>query len=70
MAVWACRSWRRFERGIPVITVRENQNLVRNDLGALPWQEGQLIPVENYWEAAGVMSALKAGIAPESVRRR
>ena len=57
------------EQGIPVITVRENKNLMRNDLSALPWRQGQLIPVENYWEAAGVMSALKAGIAPESVRR-
>jgi hypothetical protein len=57
------------EQGIPVIAVRENANLMRNDLSALPWAPGQLIPVENYWEAAGVMTALRAGIAPESVRR-
>jgi hypothetical protein len=57
------------EQGIPVIAVRENANLMRNDLAALPWAPGQYIPVENYWEAAGVLSALKAGIAPESVRR-
>jgi hypothetical protein len=25
--------------------------------------------VENYWEAVGVMTALKAGIAPEALRR-
>jgi hypothetical protein len=57
------------EQGIPVIAVRENANLMRNDLGSLPWAPGQFITVENYWEAAGVLCALKAGIAPESVRR-
>lgn len=57
------------EQGIPVIAVKENKNLMQNDLTALPWKPGQLIIVENYWEAAGVMNALKAGIAPESVRR-
>jgi len=25
--------------------------------------------VENYWEAVGVMTALKAGVAPDSLRR-
>ena len=57
------------EQGIPVIAVRENRNLMRNDLRSLPWAEGQLYVVENYWEAAGVMSALRAGIDPEAVRR-
>jgi hypothetical protein len=57
------------EQGIPVIAVRENANLMRNDLSSLPWAPGQFLPVENYWEAAGVMTALRAGIAPESVRR-
>ncbi len=57
------------EQGIPVISVRENRNAMRNDLTALPWRPGQLHVVENYWEAVGVMTAIKAGIAPESVRR-
>ncbi len=56
-------------KGIPVIAVRENKNLMRNNLKELPWAPGQLHIVENYWEAVGVMSALRAGIAPESVRR-
>ena len=47
------------EQGIPVIAVRENKNLMKNDLTLLPWAPGQLQIVENYWEAAGVMSALK-----------
>ena len=57
------------EQGIPVIAVRENRNVMRNDLTALPWAPDQLHIVENYWEAAGVIAAMKAGIAPESVRR-
>ena len=57
------------EQGIPVIAVRENRNLMRNDLTALPWAPDQLYIVENYWEALGVMAAMKAGIAPESARR-
>jgi hypothetical protein len=57
------------EQGIKVIAVRENKNIMRNDLSALPWQSGQYLPVENYWEAAGVMAALKQGIDPTAVRR-
>ena len=57
------------EQGIPVIAVRENKNLMQNDLTALPWARGQLHVVENYWEAGGVMLSLKAGIEPGSVRR-
>ena len=57
------------EQDIPVIAVRENENLMDNDLAALPWAPGQYRVVQNYWEAAGVLSAMKAGIAPESVRR-
>ena len=57
------------EQGIAVIEVEENANLMRNDLPALPWRQGQYHRVANYWEAAGVMAALKAGINPASVRR-
>lgn len=57
------------EQGIPVIAVKENENLMKNDLTKLPWQEGQLMIVENYWEAVGVLSALRFGIDPWIVRR-
>ncbi len=57
------------EQGIPVIAVRENRNIMKNDLQALPWRRGQLHMVENYWEAIGVMTALKAGVDPAGVRR-
>jgi hypothetical protein len=56
-------------QGISVIAVRENKNLMRNDLAILPWRAGQLTIVDNYWEAAGVIAAMRAGIAPHSVRR-
>jgi len=57
------------EQNIPVIAIRENANLMQNDLQELPWGPNQLYVVENYWEAVGVMTALKAGIAPYSMRR-
>lgn len=56
-------------QGIPVIAVRENQNLMKNQLSYLPWSRRQFFCVDNYWEACGVMSALRAGIDPRSVRR-
>ena len=57
------------EQGIPVITVRENRNRMGNDLEKLPFGEGKLFIVENYFEAVGLMTALKAGVAPSAVRR-
>lgn len=57
------------EQGIPVIAVRENHNILRNDLTALPWRRNQLRVVDNYWEAVGVMAAIRAGIDPAVVRR-
>ena len=57
------------EQGIPVIAVRENKNIMKNNLDKLPWANGQCFLVENYWEAAGVMLAIKSGVPPDSVRR-
>ena len=57
------------EQGIPVIAVREGSGLMAGELSTLPWRDHQLFIAENYWEAAGIMSALRAGIAPGSVRR-
>ncbi len=57
------------EQGIPVIAVRENTNLMRNDLAVLPWAQGQFHTVESYLEAVGLMNALRAGLSPESLRR-
>ena len=57
------------KQGIIVIAVRENANLMKNDLFRLPWRRGQFFIVDNYLEAAGLMAALKAGVTPESVQR-
>lgn len=57
------------KQGIRVIAVRENENLMRNDLRDLPWREGQYHEVDNYWEAAGILAAVKAGVKPEAMRR-
>jgi hypothetical protein len=57
------------EQGIPVIAVRENRNRMKNNLRDLPFARGKLFIVDNYLEAAGVMTALKGGVAVSSVRR-
>lgn len=57
------------EQGIPVIAVRENCATMGNDLSRLGFSSRGLFVVDNYVEALGLMSALKAGIAVESIRR-
>ncbi len=57
------------EQGVKVIAVKENYNMMKNDLRVFPWKHDQLYIVENYWEVSGVINAIKAGITPESVRR-
>lgn len=57
------------EQGIPVVAVRSNTNLMRNDLKSLPFKAGQLHYASNYYEAAGILSAMKAGVAPATIAR-
>jgi hypothetical protein len=57
------------EQGIPVIAVRNNTNLMRNDLRDLPFRDGQLIYAENYYEAAGYLAALRSGVSPSTLIR-
>ena len=57
------------EQGIPVIAVRENKNRMKNELKKLPFAPGKLFVAENYPEAVGIMTAIKAGVALSSVRR-
>ncbi len=51
------------EAGIPVVAVRENTTAL-NDV-----MPKEFIIVENYWEAAGWIACLKAGVLPETTRR-
>jgi hypothetical protein len=57
------------EQGIPIIAVRNNTNLMRNDLRSLPMRAGQLHYAQNYYEAAGMLAAMKAGVAPAAIQR-
>ncbi len=57
------------EQGIPVVAVKSNTNLMKNDLKALPFREGQLHYAANYYEAAGILAAMKAGVAPAAIAR-
>lgn len=57
------------EQDIPVIAVKDNKNIMENNLESFQWLSGQLIIVDNYLEAVGVMNALKSGVSIESVRR-
>lgn len=56
-------------QGISVIAVRENSNLMKNELADLPFAHDKLWVVDSYLEAAGLIAALRAGIHPMSVRR-
>ncbi len=42
---------------------------MKNELGKLPFGSGKLFIAENYPEAVGIMTDLKAGVALSSVRR-
>ncbi len=57
------------ENDIPIIAVKENRNLMKNDLREFPFKPGKLFIVDNYLEAVGIMISLKAGVASSSVRR-
>ena len=57
------------EQGIPVIAVNDKGVRATNDLSTLPFAPNQLIRVQNYLEAAGVLTALKSGLSLESIQR-
>jgi hypothetical protein len=52
-----------------VIAVKENSNTMRNNLSDLPFKHGKYYEVSNYFEAVGVMAAIKAGISLDTVTR-
>ena len=42
---------------------------MRNDLSDLPFRDGQLIYAENYYEAAGILAAMRNGVASSTLAR-
>ena len=57
------------ENKIPLIVVRDNKNIMQNDLQTLPFKNNTIFFVNSYLEAVGVMTALKAGVSPDVTRR-
>ncbi|MCI0621797.1 MAG: DUF3326 domain-containing protein [Acidobacteria bacterium] len=57
------------EQGMPVIAVWKNSNIMKNNLANLPWARNQLHIVQNYFEALGVMAALKSGVAIDTLKQ-
>jgi len=55
------------KQGVPVVAVRENTTILGVDRDVM--QMDNVIEVENYVEAAGVLLALRNGISLESLRR-
>ncbi len=51
--------------GIPIIIVKENKT---TEVDFMP-KRNDVIYVENYWEAIGILMAMKEGIHPSAVRR-
>jgi hypothetical protein len=56
-----------YRHGIPIIAVKENVPKVVRVKPLPSWDA--VIYVENYWEVAGLLMAMQAGIHPASVRR-
>ena len=54
---------------IPVIAVRDTQNRMKNDLTRLPWRPGQLQFADSYFEAAGLLMAMRHGVSIDTVKR-
>jgi len=52
-----------------LIVVKENKNIMQNDLRTLPFKNNKIFFVDSYLEAVGVMIALKAGVSPDITRR-
>lgn len=57
------------EQDIKVIAINDNRNMMKNDLDKLPWKFGQFYRANNYFEAAGILTAIKNGISVNSFQR-
>ena len=57
------------EQGITVIAVRDNRNKMENDLEKYPFKKGKLYFVDNYFEAAGLITSFRKGINAGAISR-
>ena len=57
------------ENDIPVIAVKDRTSKMKNDLRRLPFKTGKLHFAENYLEAVGIASSIRAGLAVDTLTR-
>lgn len=55
------------EQNIPVIVIKDEKNVMKNDLSK--FSDKEIYFVNNYFEAAGVLTAIKNGISINSLKR-
>lgn len=57
------------QNNIPVIAVKENKNIMKNDYSQYNFNYNKFFIVNTYLEAAGIMQMLKAGITLNTIQR-
>jgi hypothetical protein len=58
------------KHGLTVIEVMSNRNLCTNDMGMVPWKhKGQHLRANDYFDAAGILLALREGMDPWACHR-
>jgi hypothetical protein len=57
------------EQNIKVIAIEDKRNLMKNNLENIPWNKGQFFKAKNYFEACGILNAIKHGISVDSFKR-
>jgi hypothetical protein len=55
------------EQNIPVIVIKDDKNIMKNDLSK--FLDKEIYFVNNYFEAAGILTAIKNGISVNSLKR-
>lgn len=59
---------RAYETGIPIIAIKDNQTILELTADKMGFESDRIWECANHLEAAGLLLAMKAGIAPEVLR--
>ena len=57
------------ENEIPIVAVKDRHSKMTNNLNSLLFKPGKIHFADNYLEAAGIVSSIKAGVAVDTLRR-